>query len=760
MPRGQLAVLPLLCYSVQILFTVAGLTTFYLLLGPNGVPLQRGPFIALLFLVMPLALSGQGEYAVGKPLFPAIDQWHEVTIDQEALTLMRSLDQPKDQPWQFAIPVGVSLTPFNSGFTVSRGGETVWVLPLSSKGALSLNLILTPYELPDGAYIYLYDNDRTVVRGAFTAGSGSHTLPILPVPGDLMVLECHFPGGLIPPDAIGVSQVAHDFAGFFAPPDTKDAYYGRSGECEVDLLCSSDTTHHRVAGSVVRLLVAGIELCTGVMVNTTGNANKPYLLTANHCISNDKEAANTIFVFNYRSPVCGGPDISNMHSLTGSFLRATGTETDFSLVELHQFPPIHFKPYLAGWDISGTAPSSAFTLHHPEGDMMKVSLTGRAPVVNSYPVPGFAASAFWRVMLWDSGSTEPGSSGAPLFDPAGLIRGTLTGGSATCANPRNDYFARVSMMFDHGDSESSRLRPWLDPLSIGATRTGGRNPYQANLSQSDTLGGITTGEGGMMSSYLLPGWGLSTGHNSDSLVSYAEYIPFAGSGELIWLRVRVAAAAPLSHADSIRFYLWHDSDTPGNVITSRRLRVSEVISGHETELDFGGPVALSGPFYAGYRIYYRESLHQHQPLFGVTHSAPYLYPPLNSAFFSDGTSWKPFTSHPSYPMSVSLGIRAVMVKNSLLRVPDTIRPPQAGVQVFPNPFVSYITFRIVDGVADELSLLIYDNAGLVVHAGHYSITAPGELTVELPPLLPGVYHYSLTAGRQQYSGTVIKSVIR
>ncbi|HOE24731.1 MAG TPA: hypothetical protein PLT71_04405 [Bacteroidales bacterium] len=95
-----------------------------------------------------LILSGQPEFPTGSPLFPVIENWHEISVDPQHAEAMRAVDQPKDQPFRFAIPVEVSLTPSNSGFIATRGSETIWVLPLSSKGALSLNIILSPYNLP------------------------------------------------------------------------------------------------------------------------------------------------------------------------------------------------------------------------------------------------------------------------------------------------------------------------------------------------------------------------------------------------------------------------------------------------------------------------------------------------------------------------------------------------------------------------------------------------------------------------------------
>ena len=138
-------------------------------------------------MLVSVSLNGQTEYEAGDPLFPGIVSWHELNVDPAQVEIMRSLEQPKDQPLQFAIPVQVNLTPEKDGFTARRqGSETVWVMPVSSKGALSLNMILSPFNLPEGAYVYVYDNDHQVLRGAYTNGSGGETgtIPLLPVPGD------------------------------------------------------------------------------------------------------------------------------------------------------------------------------------------------------------------------------------------------------------------------------------------------------------------------------------------------------------------------------------------------------------------------------------------------------------------------------------------------------------------------------------------------------------------------------------------------
>jgi lysyl endopeptidase len=714
--------------------------------------------ISILILLVSVSLKGQTEYEAEEPLFPGIVSWHELNIDPAQVEIMRSLDQPKDQPLQFAIPVQVNLTPEKDGFTVRQGSETVWVMPVSSKGALSLNMILSPFNLPEGAYVYVYDYDHQVLRGAYTNDSGGETgtMPLLPVPGERMILECHFPGKVIPSGSIGVKQVAHDFAGFFGLTDTKDTYFGRSGDCEVDIKCSTNSTYLRASRSVVRLLVAGAELCTGVLVNNTGSDYKAYVLTAEHCISNSSQASNTIFVFNYQSPWCDGQDLTNLHSLSGSLLRATNPDIDFTLVELNQFPSLVFKPYLSGWDVTTVVPSNTFTLHHPEGDVMKISIDNNQPVSATYPVTGFVDNGFWRILRWDIGTTENGSSGGPLFDQNGRLRGTLTGGAATCASPVNDYFAKLSMMFSITAIPGTHLRPWLDPTSSGSTIANGRDPYGYNLSKSDTLQNIPAGDAGRTDGYVSPGFGYSTGHNSDSLVRYAEYFSFAGTGEIAWVHIRVAVSSYLSETDSIRVFVWNGGAQPGAVIASRMIKLREVKNDFDLEVDFGRTVAVSGSYYVGYVIYYKNNLSQPQPQFAVEHSAPYALPDQNTAWFHDGSSWKPFTQHPSFPASVSLGISVIMVENSILNGIDDPGTGQTRLNVFPNPFSNSISFSISDISVTSSSLTMYDHSGRIVYAALYRNIFPGILTLELPGLAPGIYHYSLVNDSLTYTGTLIK----
>ena len=71
----------------------------------------------------------------------------------------------------------------------------------------------------------------------------------------------------------------------------------------------------------------------------------------------------------------------------------------------------------------------------------------------------------WWIDAWESGVTEPGSSGSPLFDQNQRIIGQLYGGAAACSGSVNngayDYYGRMDVSWGVG------LSGYLDPLGTG-----------------------------------------------------------------------------------------------------------------------------------------------------------------------------------------------------------------------------------------------------------------------------------------------------
>lgn len=716
--------------------------------------------ITLLFTICILTsalLAGQIEVKMGEPLFPEVTSFYDIGTDPSQIELWQSVEQPKNQPYRFALPTALSLTPQNSGTTCYKNGETIWVVALTSKEALSLNLIFEPFNMPEGAYAYVYDYDREIVRGAFTAESAAEAglLAVMPVPGDKMIVECHFPGKNIPSAAVGISQVSHDFAGFFNIL-SKDAEFGSSGDCEVDLACSSNVDHLLSARSVCRILIDGAYLCTGSLVNNTGSDSKAYLLTAFHCIGKASEAASSVFVFNYVSPWCNGPDHRISHSISGASLLAANNSVDFALLELSSFPPLVFEPYLSGWNISTVVPDNTFVIHHPSGDIMKVSVDNNPPSIASFPnAHEYVSGGFWKILEWDSGTTEEGSSGSPLFDQDNRLRGTLTGGDADCDNPVNDYFARIDKMFAASTNAASCLAPWLDPVSSGLMTIEGRDPYADIISSSDTLANIASSASLKYDPHPFPGYGYSTGINNDSLITYAERFDFTGTGEIAWANFDVAKSDYLNSGDTIRVFVFEGGPTPGRVIASKKIRLSEIKDDYKLKVDFDKAVNVTGSFFVGYRVYYKTSISSDQSQFAIYHSETLADNSLNTAWFNNGTEWLPFIYHPTFPAPVSLSIEAIIVDNSLIHeIADTNQIKNL-ISVRPNPFPDCVSFYSEEK-AETTKLIIYDHSGTIVFYQLFENVFPGELTPDLPSISSGIYHYVLWNDLKMYTGTLIK----
>ncbi|MFN8239498.1 MAG: hypothetical protein U0X39_01955 [Bacteroidales bacterium] len=106
-------------------------------------------------------VTGEGRLSDHK-----VTEWYKIDIDNQVLESLSHSEVVKDAPFQFAIPLSVNLDPDNSGVVYNDGDEKIWQLGIVSKSARSLNLILDPFIIPEGAYVYIYDADRKNVRGA------------------------------------------------------------------------------------------------------------------------------------------------------------------------------------------------------------------------------------------------------------------------------------------------------------------------------------------------------------------------------------------------------------------------------------------------------------------------------------------------------------------------------------------------------------------------------------------------------------------
>ncbi|MFN8298568.1 MAG: T9SS type A sorting domain-containing protein [Chitinophagales bacterium] len=396
---------------------------------------------------------------------------------------------------KFSRSIYTNLTLDNSGsWSEMPDGGRVWRLRLSSSGALALIPYFNQFFIPEGAYLHVYMPGKEEVLGAFTSennpANGYYTTGLLH--GDVAIFEYYEPAYARGKGALSINEVGYAYRWVRALyNDGRE--FGDASSCEVNVACSEGTPYADQVRSVVRILVnssQGQGWCSGAMVNNTLQDCTPYLLSAQHCSEGTtaSQYSQWVFYFNYQSPTCSDPasegSLGNK-TVIGCTKVADSRDgggdkgSDFLLLQLNKQPSAAYNVYYSGWNNQNIAPASGVCIHHPSGDIKKISAYSAAP--SSATWGGSVADTHWEVH-WVAttngyGVTEAGSSGSPLFNSAGEIVGTLTGGGSFCNTPNQpDDFGKVAKDWtSNGVSASVQLKPWLDPSNSGTVNLLGIN---------------------------------------------------------------------------------------------------------------------------------------------------------------------------------------------------------------------------------------------------------------------------------------------
>ncbi len=410
------------------------------------------------------------ELPLGVQLKLGVEKIEKIQVSPIVNLLTTSEIKPIAQ--QFAYLINTDISPLNEGHWTDVSGGRVWQLVIQSKGAYSLNFTLEPFLLPLGAKLFFYSADNTYIVGAITAANNKDfkKLPIQAIPGDMVIVEYFLPDGVDFKNDFRITRIGHDFKNAFGSHE--------SGPCEVNVNCAEGDDWQIEKRSVAKIIIDNSYYCTGALINNTKQDARPYLLTAAHCIHQFSEAENSVFYFNYESADCEGTSTPPIQTIGGSSLIATGKNEnlDFTLLELSVMPPESFEPYLAGWNREAIPSSDVTSIHHPDGDIKKISRDYDATIIGDFGY-GYDSYSHWQILQWDVGTTEGGSSGSPLFDAEHLIIGDLTGGEANCVNPVNDYYARFDKSWEDYSEDFYQLKTWLDPTGSGTMKLEGFDPY-------------------------------------------------------------------------------------------------------------------------------------------------------------------------------------------------------------------------------------------------------------------------------------------
>lgn len=466
----------------------------------------------LLYVLSFILLSGsvysqQGDG--GAPLYngskSTIDSRNFSTPNVNALQAEDAIvDADKSGPWRFGYNNETNLNFSNSGTWVNLpNGGKIWQLVVNCENALTVNLTFEDLSIPAGNEMYVFNPSKSFILGKFTQ---KHVyegqLGTELVPGSTVIVEYYVaPENVNVAKSLKIAKVTH---GYRTAGEFQEKAFGSSGSCNMNSICPDGDPIRDPIRSTIMLVSGSNGFCTGAMINNTANDGTPYVLTANHCYSNP---ASWIFRFHWASSTCSNPGSSpsDFESLSGATLRSRRTASDFCLVEItgglvNNTVPESFNTYFSGWNKANTAATSATCVHHPSGDIKKISFDDN-PLSQGNGMGSTENNSQW-VLVWDRNTTtEPGSSGSPLFDQNNRIIGQLWGGGASCSNLSSpDYYGKLSSSWDpSGSNSSNHLVTWLDPTGSGVVTLDGYDPITycnstyTNSSTSEMCFGDATG---------------------------------------------------------------------------------------------------------------------------------------------------------------------------------------------------------------------------------------------------------------------------
>ena len=610
----------------------------------------------------------------------------------------------------FAHAFNVDFSPSNSGVWYStNAGFNVWRLTISSRNAYSLNLIFDDFELNNKGRLFIYNEDNNQYLGAFTSRNNkpSHKFAVAPVAGDQITVQYEVPEEEGTPDDFTITRVNHDFMGILKS-DRRPISGKPAGECNIDVNCKIGDRWSEVKNAVVRLIVDGRDVCTGTLINNTAEDKKPYVLSASHCYRKWEYAETSVYTFNYESPYCAPLDGDPIHTLSGAIMKAHYDSLDFALVELDDLPPPDFRPYYAGWDRSSVLPDSSVTIHHPLGNIKKISIDYDVPeyvTFSSSSVKNPTNGSF-NILRWDEGVTEVGSSGAALFNMKKQVIGTLSGGAAYCGSPVDDYFARFAMQWDFSSDTTKQLKHWLDPLGTGTLLLSGKqfntnedlcNAF-TNLTDTDEHRNIAITVSGETEGY----WG---GTNSVGITEIVERFSINGDEILDGVSFGVGKLVTNNNNSRITVKVYDGDTYPTNLLYSKEVIIDNWAENAMNFVSFDQMVEPSGDFFVGFEL----SGINAADTFVIFQSLREYEDAANHLYLRQNGRWESFSSLNTQNYAMVNVMELVACNYSFITDTPTVEQPK-NVWLYPNPTSGELNLES-DKRIDVENVVVYNLIG-------------------------------------------------
>ena len=632
----------------------------------------------------------------GSPLFPensllrnsnGLDFIEMPAFDLDSVLRMDELNkQNMRSSYQFAHKFYTHIEKGQKGSCqVMPDGTKVWQVGIHSKGAFSINLLFTKYHLPEGGKLFIYNADHSHIIGSFDHRNNSEEkiLPIRPVAGDSIIIEYSEPANVAFEGELIIGEVNHDYRDILRLSNDEPKGDPADSSCMIDVVCGDADADDTIIRSTVLLVINGNTACSGSLINNTANDEKPYILTAVHCLNPQiaqgtfrnmdhyvARAGTIITFFNYNRPVCktqmrGTEEMS----IAATDARAIIEKKDIALLELKEKPPVHYDAYYAGWNMSNQANNPPYTnLHHPQWSVKKYGVANKNLTLLNQRINYFDTDTHWTVESWDVGSTDFGSSGSPLFDKNNLIVGVLTTGFSLCSgnnpNGKSDYFAAFHTGWEQADA-NNQLKTYLDPINTGKQQQEGYDPNASNPLVRVSNADYNNGDNLVNTQLDAPNSGFVFGKSNLNTTEFAEEFNLNQTSEVLGVYLMIPPM-PFSYTSGVEIEIYSGTSVPETLLVSKPFRPQfqnysggnfnltdrSTSSGIESFVLFDNPVNVQKKFFVAYKINTDNPFSVYNTEFSSTKP--------NTAWMKHESQWVKASEYTPVSISTSLALQPLI----------------------------------------------------------------------------------------------------
>lgn len=392
----------------------------------------------------------------------AMRQWNDSGRVPLKNGFVRSIVDPLAVTLPGDVAMKQSPASYGRGVVSQSSRGIVWSGSVRVENARELRLHFEEVTLPAGTVMWVYGNagDAFPFDSALVDDRGGLWTPS--VEGDTLHFEIEVPRGATAASFI-VREVAEIVQSNIAPVE-------HDVSCLVDAACIGTSTFSNIdalKGAVAQLefIDGGSSyVCSGALLNDRAGDFTPYLLTANHCFSNQTSASSLQAYWSFIRSTCNGslPSRSSFSRSVGSTLLAGSSNSDFTFVRLGSVPA---GRWFLGWVPSAASLTNGMKLYrvsHPFPNEYSNPLP-QAYSTTTYDTASSTCLGVPRPRFLYShlgtGSTWGGSSGSAVVNANAQVVGQLYG---ICSASTPDCDARLQNVDGAFSETYGSITQWIE----------------------------------------------------------------------------------------------------------------------------------------------------------------------------------------------------------------------------------------------------------------------------------------------------------